>query len=101
MANWKVIALINGEIEAVSGPAAKGRTGAHEWIVWEGPAADKGDPTPLQARVEPYALACYVYSLPLGNDSHDGKLIVGISTVGAAQPEKRHAIAGPNGNDGA
>ena len=58
-------------------------------------------PTPLQARVEPYALAYYVYSLPLGNDSHDGKIIVGISTVGAAQPEKRYAVTGPNGNDGA
>jgi hypothetical protein len=30
MANWKVIALINGAIEAVSGPAAQDRPGAHE-----------------------------------------------------------------------
>jgi hypothetical protein len=29
MATWKVIALINGDIEAVSGPAAQGRPGAH------------------------------------------------------------------------
>ena len=36
MANWKVIALINGNIEAVSGPAAQDRPGAHEWIVWQG-----------------------------------------------------------------
>ena len=41
--NWKVIALMNGQIEAVSGPAAQDRPGAHEWIVWEGPAADKGE----------------------------------------------------------
>ena len=27
MAYWKVIALINGDIEAVSGPAAQGRPG--------------------------------------------------------------------------
>jgi hypothetical protein len=33
MADWKVIALINGEIEAVSGPAAQGQPGAHEWMV--------------------------------------------------------------------
>jgi hypothetical protein len=35
MANWKVIALISGNIEAVSGTAAQGRPGTHEWIVWE------------------------------------------------------------------
>ena len=99
MANWKVIALVSGNIEAVSGPAAQDRPGTHEWIVWQEVAADKGDPTPLQVGVEPYTLACYANSLPLGNDSHDGKIIVGISTVGAAQPEKRHAVAGPTGND--
>jgi hypothetical protein len=38
MANWKVIALINGGIEAVSGPAAQDRPGTHEWIVWQGKA---------------------------------------------------------------
>jgi len=41
MANWKVIALINADIEALSGPAAQDRPGAHEWIVWQGTAADK------------------------------------------------------------
>ena len=41
MAHWKVIALVNGEIEAVSGPAAQDRPGAHEWIVWQGRAAGK------------------------------------------------------------
>ena len=40
MANWKVIALVNGQIEAVSGPATADRPGAQEWIVWQGPAAD-------------------------------------------------------------
>jgi phosphodiesterase/alkaline phosphatase D-like protein len=42
-ANWKVIARINGEIEAVSGPAAHARPRAQEWTVWEGTAADKGE----------------------------------------------------------
>ena len=41
--NWKVIVLMNGQIEAVLCPAAQDRPGAHEWIVWEGPAADKGE----------------------------------------------------------
>jgi hypothetical protein len=36
LADWKVIVLISGNIEAVSGPAAQDRPGAHEWIVWEG-----------------------------------------------------------------
>jgi hypothetical protein len=43
MANWKVVAQVSGNIEAVSGPAAQGRPGTHEWIVWEGPAADKAE----------------------------------------------------------
>jgi hypothetical protein len=43
MAHWKVIALVNGEIEAVSGPAAQDRPEAHESIVWEGEAADKAE----------------------------------------------------------
>jgi len=43
MAHWKVIALVNGEIEAVSGPAAQDRPGAHEWILWQGTAADKAE----------------------------------------------------------
>jgi hypothetical protein len=43
MANWKVIAMISGEIEAVSGPAAHDRPRAQEWAVWEGTAADKGE----------------------------------------------------------
>ena len=41
MANWKVIALVSGDIEAVSGPVAEHRPGTHEWTVWQGQAADK------------------------------------------------------------
>jgi hypothetical protein len=40
MANWKVIALVSGNIEAVSGPAAQDRPRTHEWTVWVGQAAD-------------------------------------------------------------
>ncbi|MGA3168739.1 MAG: hypothetical protein ABSF14_21775 [Terriglobia bacterium] len=43
MANWKVVALINGAIEAVTGSAAQDRPGAHEWLVWQGTAADKAE----------------------------------------------------------
>jgi hypothetical protein len=42
MANWKVIALVNGQIEAVSGPAAEGRPGANEWMIGEGQAPCAG-----------------------------------------------------------
>jgi hypothetical protein len=53
MAHWKVIALINGEIEAVSGPAAQDRPGAHEWIVWEGPAANKAEALKYAEKADP------------------------------------------------
>ena len=43
MANWKVIETVSGNIEAVSGHAAHGRPGKHEFLVWEGPAADKAE----------------------------------------------------------
>jgi hypothetical protein len=46
MAHWKVIALVSGNIEAVSGPAAQGRPGTQKWTVWEGPAADKAEALP-------------------------------------------------------
>jgi hypothetical protein len=36
MADWKVIALVSGNIEAVSGPAAQGQPGTYEWIVGRG-----------------------------------------------------------------
>ena len=38
-----VTALVSGNIEAVSGPAAQDRPGTHEWTVWEGPAGDKAE----------------------------------------------------------
>jgi len=53
MPHWKVIALVSGEIEAVSGPAAKGRPGAHEWIVWEGQAADKAEALKCAEKADP------------------------------------------------
>lgn len=53
MANWKVIALSSGEIEAVSGPAAQNRPGAQEWTVWEGKAADKGEALQSAERADP------------------------------------------------
>jgi len=53
MAAWKVIALINGEIEAVAGPAAHDRPGAHEWIVWQGAAPDKAEALQSAERADP------------------------------------------------
>ncbi len=41
MANWKVIALVSGNIEGVSGPAAQDRPGSHEWTVREGTPAQR------------------------------------------------------------
>jgi hypothetical protein len=53
MACWKVIALVNGDIEAVPGPAAQDRPGAHEWIVWQGTAADKAQALQVQRKPIP------------------------------------------------
>ena len=53
MADWKVIAPINGEIEAVSGPAAQDRPGADEWLVWEGQAADKAEALQSAEKADP------------------------------------------------
>ena len=53
MAYWKVIALINGEIEAVSGPAAQDRPQAHGWIVWQGKAADKAEALQRAEKADP------------------------------------------------
>jgi hypothetical protein len=53
MANWKVIALISGNIEAVSGPAAQDRPGTHEWAVWEGQAADKAEALQSAEKADP------------------------------------------------
>ena len=43
MSSWKVIALVSGNIEAVSDPAAQDRPETHERTVWEGEAADKAE----------------------------------------------------------
>jgi hypothetical protein len=53
MTNWKVIALVSGNIEAVSDPAAQCRPGAHEWIVWEGTAADKAEALQSAEKADP------------------------------------------------
>jgi hypothetical protein len=53
MATWKVIALVSGNIEAVSGPAAQHRPGAQEWLVWEGPAADKAEALKCAEKADP------------------------------------------------
>jgi len=53
MVDWKVIALINGEIEVVSGLAAQGRPGAHEWTVWQGTAADKAEALQSAEKADP------------------------------------------------
>jgi hypothetical protein len=53
MANWKVIALVSGNIEAVSGPAAQDRPAAHEWVVWEGAAADKAEALKCAEKADP------------------------------------------------
>jgi hypothetical protein len=53
MANWKVIETVSGNIEAVSGPAAQGRPGTHEWTVWEGTAADKAEALKCAEKADP------------------------------------------------
>lgn len=53
MADWKVIALMNGQIEAISGPAAQDRPRIHEWIVWQGTAADKGEALQSAEKADP------------------------------------------------
>jgi hypothetical protein len=53
MANWKVIALVSGNIEAVSGPSAEGRPGTHEWTIWGGEAADKAEALQSAEKADP------------------------------------------------
>jgi hypothetical protein len=53
MTDWKVIALVSGNIEAVSGLAAQGRPGTHEWIVWEGTAAEKAEALKSAEKADP------------------------------------------------
>ena len=42
-----------GNIEAVSGPAAQDRPGAHEWTVWEGTAANKAEALQSAEKADP------------------------------------------------
>jgi len=53
MADWKVIAQISGNIEAVSGPASEDRPGAHAWIVWQGAAPDKAEALQSAEKADP------------------------------------------------
>jgi len=53
MPSWKVIALINDEIEAVTGPDAQDRPGAQEVVVWQGTAADKGEALQSAEKADP------------------------------------------------
>jgi hypothetical protein len=53
MANWKVIALVSGNIEAVSGPAAQDRPGTHEWMSGKGKPLTKLKPSKVQRKPIP------------------------------------------------
>ena len=46
MANWKVIALVSGNIEAVSGPAAQDRPGPRSELSGKGQPLTKLDSVP-------------------------------------------------------
>jgi hypothetical protein len=68
MTDWKVIALVSGNIEAVCGPAAQDRPGLHEWTVWEGPAVDKAEALQRAEKADPrldleWMLICYEQDL--------------------------------------
>ena len=53
MPNWKVIEIVSGNIEAVSGHAAHGRPSNHEFLVWEGEAADKAEALQSAEKADP------------------------------------------------
>jgi hypothetical protein len=53
LANWKVIETVSGNIAAVSGPAAQDRPAAHEWMVWQGTAADKAEALQSAEKADP------------------------------------------------
>jgi hypothetical protein len=53
MANWKVIEIVSGNIDAVSGLAAEARPGTHERLVWEGEAADKAEALQKAEKADP------------------------------------------------
>ena len=53
MANWKVIVLISGNIEAVSGPAAHNPTRTHLWLVRQGKVPDKAEALQSAEKADP------------------------------------------------
>ena len=53
IANWTVIVPVSGNIVAVSGPSAQDPPRTHEWIVWEGPAADKSEAPKSAEKADP------------------------------------------------
>ena len=53
MANWKVIEIVSGNIEAVSGHSVHGRPSQHEFLVWEGEAADKAEALQKAEKADP------------------------------------------------
>ena len=53
MADWKVIALINSDFEAVLGPASQHRPEAHEWIAWQGTAAGQAEAVQSAEKADP------------------------------------------------
>ncbi len=53
MARWKIIETVSGNIEAVSGPPAERRPGQHEFLVWEGAAADKAEALKSAEKADP------------------------------------------------
>jgi hypothetical protein len=53
MATWKVIEIVSGNIEAVSGTAAEHRPSQHEFLVWEGEAAHKAEALQSAEKADP------------------------------------------------
>jgi hypothetical protein len=53
MATWKVIETVSGNIEAVFGLPAHGRPSQHEFLVWEGEAADKAEALKSAEKADP------------------------------------------------
>jgi hypothetical protein len=53
MPTWKVIETVSGNIEAVSGPTAQGRPSQHEFLVWEGEAANKAEALKCAEKADP------------------------------------------------
>ena len=53
MVNWKVIALVSGNIEAVSGQAAQDRPGTHECLSGKGQPLTRLKPSKVQRKPIP------------------------------------------------